>query len=101
MAYIPAVATTGTTKHTIEEIIQLVWPHFTERSEKLDFIVLCKVEPFQRKYEISDLGVIVPKIQKQHQLSRTSDGQLVKRKISCKSCLQLKVTWVLSMVLHC
>ena len=92
-AYIRGVAIsskTSGTAHSIAEVMILARPHLATSSKKFDFIEIKEVQPFDRQPMSSDLGVVIPHLRKQLHLTRTSDGQLITREISCKSCLELK-----------
>ena len=90
LAYLRAVACsdpTSASAQTIQEIIIMTRAKLAESSEKLDFIEIEEVLPFERPRLEDEAGVVVKAIQKQHHFTRTASGELVTREISCSDCI--------------
>jgi hypothetical protein len=52
---------------------------------------MMELEEFDRTPSHQRKGVVIPQLMQQHHLTRTADGQLYSRELSCKACLEVKV----------
>ena len=90
LAYLRAVATsdpTAASAQSISEIIALTRPKLASSSDKFNFIELIEVLPFKRPDEKEDKGIVIKDLQKQHHVTRSGEGALLSRRISCTACL--------------
>ena len=93
LAYIRGVACSQDftpSAHNIQEVIEIARPRLTNSGNKFEFIEMKELDTFERMAKNQRKGVSIPQIMKQHHITRTADGQLYSRELSCKGCLEVK-----------
>ena len=72
---------------TPEEVAALIKSHLNTTTEKYDFLDIFVMEPFERE---KNPGFIEVKgIMQYHSFTRTPDGKIIARKLSCSDCIKL------------
>ena len=91
MAYVKAIAKNPTSAaRSAQDVITLIKKEMSTYSKKLTFVEVQEVAKFVRPAKKEVIGIKVSGIQKLHHITRTADGHLIGRKLSCSDCLQYK-----------
>ena len=75
---------------TASEVTKLIRENIATTSAKLEFIEIAEVTRFDRPDRIGVAGIPVTGIQKLHHFTRTVEGKIIGRVLSCVDCLHQK-----------
>ena len=71
---------------SVDEVVELIKANVGGQTKAYEFFEVLNVEPFQRPE--SSVGVPCSGILKIHSFTKTADGRILARKLTCKSCLE-------------
>ena len=80
---------------TIEEVADLIRRNLAGNEKKSDFTKVVVVPSFSRPEMHEEGQIVIKGIRKLQSLSRTEDGRILGRRLSCRECILLQVLTVL------
>ena len=73
---------------TPEEVASLIRENLCDSSKKYDFFEILVEQPFERKKKEEHSCIEVKGIMKLHSFTRTKDGRILGRELSCSDCIE-------------